>query len=387
MSNKITYDEFIDRLKESQNLIIPIGEYVGWTNPMKYKCLVCGYEWKTTEARSAIRHGCWNCSRKIKSIKTAKAKTKSEEQFRLELSLVQPNLIPNDKYINGSTKYHCICKIHGCDVYTTPEKMLHRNQGCPICAIERNKCATRYTDETYRAKLKSINSNIEVLSAYISIKNRINAKCKICGHIWNPIAESLISKHPCGCPKCASNAIKTPAEFKSELSISHPYLILLSDYNRSSKKVHVKCTHCGNDFWVTPNKLQQGQQCNCKNESHGEYKIRLFLESNNIVYESQKQFDGLYGQSGFRKLSYDFYIPSQKLLIEYNGEQHRYPSNFGNKSISEDEMNNILNRQKYHDRLKKEYALSNNYSLLTIWYWDYKNIESILKENLIKKVS
>ena len=89
---------------------------------------------------------------------------RTEEQFRYELSINQPNLIPNDTYKNNRTKYHCICKIHKCDVYKTPYKMLHCGQGCNLCAIEKSKYANRYTDETYKEKAYSINQNITILS-------------------------------------------------------------------------------------------------------------------------------------------------------------------------------------------------------------------------------
>lgn len=54
MSNKISYEEFIQRLKEKTDTIIPISEYIGWGKPMTYRCLVCGNEWKVSEASSFL---------------------------------------------------------------------------------------------------------------------------------------------------------------------------------------------------------------------------------------------------------------------------------------------------------------------------------------------
>jgi len=39
-------------------------------------------------------------------------------------------------------------------------------------------------------------------------------------------------------------------------------------------------------------------------------------------------------------------------------------------------------KQVEHDRRKKEYALSNNYNFLEIWYWDYDNIEEIIAKKI-----
>jgi len=77
-------------------------------------------------------------------------------------------------------------------------------------------------------------------------------------------------------------------------------------------------------------------------------------------------------------LRYDFFIPSEKLLIEYNGVQHYRPVGIfgGEKRLKE---------QRHRDWLKRNYAKKNNYKLLTIPYWDSKIIEEILEKNLFTK--
>ena len=102
--------------------------------------------------------------------------------------------------------------------------------------------------------------------------------------------------------------------------------------------------------------------------------LNNFNGFNNIdIYIAQMTFDGLVGvKKGL--LSYDFYIPKYNLLIEYQGEYH--DGNTRNQS------NEDINRQKEHDRRKKEYAKSNGYNFLEIWYWDFDNIEEILEMHL-----
>ncbi len=389
MNRKIDFEEYYKRLLKTTSTIIPISEYVGWNKPIKYQCLECNNEWEVKEARSVIRgYGCPKCA-KIKQKETlrklSESRIKSEEQFRKELLVKQPNLIPNDTYKSDRTKYHCICKIHICNVYTTPEKYLRRNQGCRMCAIEKSKCAIRYTDKSYKEKAYSLNKNIKIVSAYQNVKERIHVRCKVCNYEWNPIAETLIWTNPCGCPNCAGNAHKSTENFRLELEKSHPALTLLSEYISANEEVHVQCNDCGNDFWITPNKLQQGQQCSCNHESRGENKIRLFLENSNIEYIPQKSFCNLFGQSGFKKLSYDFYLSTFNLLIEYQGEQHENPVIF--KGTDMDLALKSFERQQEHDRRKREYAKEHNIQLLEIWYWDFNNIEQILSEKIFSRAS
>lgn len=100
----------------------------------------------------------------------------------------------------------------------------------------------------------------------------------------------------------------------------------------------------------------------------------MFLEENKIEFVPQKQFDDLLGVHG-HNLSYDFYLPIYNLLIEYQGQFHD-----GTAVMQSNRKRKI---QQEHDMRKAEYAKMNNIELLEIWYWDYKNIKSILKEKLL----
>ena len=217
-----------------------------------------------------------------------------------------------------------------------------------------------------------------------NIKEKVHVKCKICNYEWNPIAETLIWNKPCGCPNCSGNAIKTPENFESELKITHPELKLLSPYIRANRKLHILCTDCNRDFMVTPNKLQQGQHCTYCKISHGESVIRSILTKLSIEFEMQKRFDDLKGVGG-RKLSYDFYLPTYNLLVEYQGEQHKKPVVF--KGTNKKTSLLSFKKQQEHDRRKCEYAKENNIELLEIWYWDFNNIEQILSEKIFSKAS
>ena len=120
----------------------------------------------------------------------------------------------------------------------------------------------------------------------------------------------------------------------------------------------------------------RGRGClHCK-ISKGEVKILNWLKSNNFLFGKDffhvYKFDNLKGERFL--LSYDFYFPKKKILIEFNGEQHY--KNIFNKKIHD------FHRQLHHDWLKRKYARDNGYKLLTIPYWDYKIIEEILAENL-----
>lgn len=168
---------------------------------------------------------------------------------------------------------------------------------------------------------------------------------------------------------------RTNEEFISELkSLGRDDLIPLTEYINECTHVRFECTVCGHRWWNTPGHiLHRGQGCPVCRSSKNEKRINSFLKANDIRFIPQKEFDGLVGDFGL-PLSYDFYLPDNNLLIEYQGEFHD-----GNVRCQSDEELEI--RQDYDDR-KRAYAKEHDIKLLEIWYYDKDRIEEILSEYL-----
>ena len=141
----------------------------------------------------------------------------------------------------------------------------------------------------------------------------------------------------------------------------------------SGKKYKFICPDCDYVWDVMISGISRGTWCPQCNSSKGEKRINSWLKLNNINFTPQKTFNKLLGLGG-KNLSYDFYLPDYNLLIEYQGEFH--DGNVRNQTERK------LERQKEHDRRKRNYAKRNNINLLEIWYWDFDNIEKILKKEL-----
>lgn len=144
---------------------------------------------------------------------------------------------------------------------------------------------------------------------------------------------------------------------------------------QKNEYIYMICQYCKKEYKVKVGNFYNGCRCNICNKSHGEVEIYSFLYNKNILFDAQKPFDGLVGVGG-KGLTYDFYLPTYNVLIEYQGAYHD-----GNaKHQTEAEF-------KYrgeHDRRKRMFAVKNNINLLEIWYWDFNLIDKIL-ENLINK--
>lgn len=114
----------------------------------------------------------------------------------------------------------------------------------------------------------------------------------------------------------------------------------------------------------------------CNKISNGEDEIYSYLSERGINFIKEHRFDGCKYK---RKLPFDFYLPQYKMVIEYNGQQHYEPVKiFGGE---ENYKQTVI-----RDEIKKKYCEENNIKMITIPYWDFNNIETILDNELRSKI-
>lgn len=108
--------------------------------------------------------------------------------------------------------------------------------------------------------------------------------------------------------------------------------------------------------------------CGCPlcTEPSGEKRVRLYLEKRNISYK--KQYAIKYKGNNYMA---DFFVPSKKLIIEYNGAQHY-------KSVKQFGGAKKFHQQKQRDNNVRDYCKKNNIKLLEISYLQYPIIEQTL---------
>ena len=143
----------------------------------------------------------------------------------------------------------------------------------------------------------------------------------------------------------------------------------------SEKKIWIICQKDEEhkDYEIRCYDFTYGKRCPTCKESKGERRIRKWLNIHKIDFVCQKKFYDLFGING-GNLSYDFYLPKQNILIEYQGNYH--------DGTVYRKTRESLEYQQEHDKRKREYAESHGVKLLEIWYWDYDNIEEILNKNI-----
>lgn len=170
---------------------------------------------------------------------------------------------------------------------------------------------------------------------------------------------------------------KTNEQFIKESNIIHDdkYSYINTNYINNQTKIIITCKLHG-DFEQIPTSHLSGAGCpNCI-ESRGEKAIYKYLDKNNISYYRQHKFEGC---RNIRQLPFDFYIPSKRLIIEFDGKQHYEPMVFfGGVEAYE--------RLKVNDNIKNEYCEDNYIDLVRIRYDSIDNIVSIL-DGIFKKTT
>ena len=231
------------------------------------------------------------------------------------------------KYVNSVTKVCIVCPVHG-DFWVRPADHIHSKVGCPRCSgLKKSN-----TEEFIEKARKKYGDKYDY-----SKVNYVNSKTKVCivchekdvfgnehGEFWQRPNDHL---NGYACPKCAQNHIPTTSEWVKMARLVHgdKYDYSKVNYVDAVTKVCIVCPEHG-EFWQRPtNHIYLGAgcpDCNSNAKSRMEEKVFDNINELGIKIERQKTFDWLKYK---RNLYLDFYLPTEKLAIEVQGDQHFAP--------------------------------------------------------------
>lgn len=292
---------------------------------------------------------------------------KTMNQFMSEMNEKHPTLEVLSEYVNNRTKVNLRCKICGHEFSAVPAS-LYMGHGCPPC-----HGYIIYNQEKFVDKISKQNPKIIVLGNYINSQTKIDVKCKDCGYEWKATPNALLKSK--SCPKCYGRIRRTTEEFEKILQEKHPYISVVEDYKNKSTNIRCYCSRCGQFFYKIPSSvIRQDAGCPiCNNrKSRGEKAISDWLNKNNIKYTKDYSFPDC---KDIHILPFDFYLHDFNTIIEYDGKQHFEPVEyFGGEDA--------FQYRKRHDEIKNNYCFEKGIDLIRIPYWDFKNIDEILKTKL-----
>ena len=358
VSKKLTL-EYINNycLSNNYDMLKPNQIYKNSKQGLLWICSKHG-EYKQTWHNHKNGQSCPKCNKERLKTNNPNKRWNMEKMYNYckEHNLDLPK--EGQEYTNLHNKYIYICPKHG--EYEQSWGVHKNGHLCKKCSLDKISAKFSKGYYTYLEECKEKGYDLPI-EDYINAHTKIKHKCDK-GHIYEQKPNSHL--HGEGCSVCG-NSLKTGRQSKSpkkyiqecrEKGLDLP----IESYANCKTRIKHKCSkgHIYSqspDMHTTPNRLNGCPVCN---ESHGERFIRNYLDKNNIKYIPQKKFNNLKDK---QLLSYDFYLPDYKILIEYQGKQH-YESfeYFGGKDK--------FRKQQYHDKLKREYANDNGYRLLELHY-------------------
>ena len=378
--NTESFKNKVDELTKGEYALL--GEYTKTHDKTTFKHLKCNREFEMTPHNFLAGQRCPHC--RYQSAKRGGKKTFDQVAKEVaQLSKDEYKVLP--PYKNNKIKMefiHLACGNH----FKMKFNAFQQGQRCPICANKhRSKLRTMTNDDFVKRVESAWGNEYTLLSEYVNSDTSIKVKHNKCGNIYMTRPADFIRGH--GCLKCSyierSPKIgvnqRTPlSDVKKSINdiLGDQYVVLTKDSDYKGNRQHISIKHlvCGNVYKARYSDIQCGHTgCPYCNSSKGELIISKVLDTLNINYEAQKTFDDLKDKS---YLSYDFYIPDQNILIEYQGLQHYKPVEyFGGE--------NQFKVQQQHDKLKSEYAKTNNYNLIAVPYTE--DTFSKIKKYLIKQ--
>jgi predicted nucleic-acid-binding Zn-ribbon protein len=172
--------------------------YDGSHQKVKIKCLEHGY-FHQSPLNHLQGHNCPKC--KVRDLINRQTKTKDEfvsEAIKIHGDKYCYDLVV---YNDGRIPVKILCSKHG-TFLQIPRNHIHRQSGCPHCALEDRIKRQTYTTDDFIKKSTRIHGdrykyNTSIYSGYDS---EIDVECRIHG-IFRQVAGTHMNGH--GCPKCS----------------------------------------------------------------------------------------------------------------------------------------------------------------------------------------
>ena len=372
MGRRKTHDDYLNDVASINPNTLVLDRYVDSKTKIRHEC-ECGNTWLVAPhsfKRKNYDGTCPDCGNERMREKVAKAKTLSHDSFMSRIY----NLVGQEYEILGTYRRNDIHikmkhKTCGYEWDIIPNSFLNNGARCPRCSLERVSGSITKTQEEFISEVKEKHGDrYTVIDKYVRSNKKLTVLCNVCGDIWEVTPNNLLRHN---CPNCTRPNYHTNTEkFKERIyRLTGSEYVVLGEYVNALIKIKMQHTLCGYEYEVMPYAfIDVGTRCPKCASSKGEQSIRGVLDYYKINHHQEFTFDDC---RNIHPLRFDFSV-NDRVLIEYDGVQH-FQASFGSKPFSVTQRN---------DRIKNSYCVNNNIPLIRIPYWEFDNIEYIMKDVL-----
>ena len=389
--------------KNNKENIYPENYSYGSQKKVWWMCSKDNYIWKTMISSITNGIGCPVCSNKkivegINDLKTLKPEL-FDGSYKIQWNFEKNNkesIYPEMCSCYSGKKVWWQCNKDKRHKWKGIINNITKGEGCPICSSKKiikgiNDLTTlnpELFDGSYKVQWdfeENNKNNIDPTKLSANVQKKASFVCKK-NHHWDANISNIVRLGR-SCPYCTK---QRPIIGENDLETIYPEIAKEWDYEKnelspkqvgahSSRKASWICPMCGKSYQCIISSRTQKTEKVCPDcaSSYGEMKIKKILDKYNIFYKKEYKLKKCIYKNMLR---FDFAIfdnkKNLKFLIEYQGEQHYKPIDFGGKGKKFAEKQFQLNKKR--DKIKKDYCKKNNIFLLEIPYTEYDNIEDIL---------
>lgn len=119
------------------------------------------------------------------------AKSKTHETFVSEMKSVNPDISIIGTYYNSNKRIAVKCNVCGNTWDGVPANLLS-GDGCKKCGTKEAHKKFIKSQTDFINQVAEVNPNVKIIGNYTGRHNPVKTICLICGHIWCPIASSLL---------------------------------------------------------------------------------------------------------------------------------------------------------------------------------------------------
>lgn len=281
-----------------------------------------------------------------------------------------------DKVLFRHNKVECMNEF-----LMTPDAFFNGGSRCPICSHREGFDKLFLSHEEFAEKIKSIHgTHITLLGKYTGYKGKIKIRHEDCGREFEVTCGDLSQGK--GCRYCSGTMLKTHEQFKEDISnLYGDEYSVLGNYKNAKTKIKMRHNLCGYEWEISPSSILKHRRCpNCY-KSYGEKQVENFLIHNKINYKTQVTFEEC-KDDDYLKFDFAIYDNESNLLclLEYDGEGHYQPVQFG--GISLEEATDNFQSQIRKDEIKNNFCKNNHIELFRISHKNEKDLYAILNKYL-----
>ena len=328
-----------------------------------------GHEWLTTpNSRCLGGSGCPYCTSRIVCIENCLATNSPDlaKEFHPKKNYPLTSYDITNK--SGKDIWWLCRKNSDHEWQATPCDRVTDQSDCPFCMnrrVHKSNCLSTLFPDLLSEWHPTKNSELSPDSVMASSGIIVWWQCEK-GHEWAISCGSRTGIKKSGCPYCKNKKLGTSnslaALFPELAKEFHPTkngLLTPNDIVAGGATlIWWQClTNKNHTFKVScSSRILKESGCrSCYDSSAGVKAIEDWLEKEKIIFIREQTFPSLRSDRG-RLLRFDFFLPDQRIFIEFDGDHHF-------RSIGK---NGNLNSRQDNDKKKDEFATINKYKLIRI---------------------